>query len=595
MTISTEHRGAATATIRRDGTGVVVMGERTELIAESTVERARARAIGVLIAHAAEIDRPLTVVSKDPSGLAHLVVNPNGNVEESTEPVAPQREVEMAPEISYSSAGEAPPMTAPLSTGAVRQAQAAASASASASGGTVADAGTRLPEVRSVPTPTPARGVTPVTSDDAVDDAVADQADPVTAPKAAATEARSAATEARSAATATSEPSFDDVAASASETRGANSTSHADPEPAVASVASAAAAEPVVAEPATAEPVQAEPTTPAPAAAPAAAPTAVPAPTPAASVNERPANPSRRSFIEEETEAARAERGFRGTLNKMGFKLAPNASEASERSDINRVSQHWAGPRTIAIVNGKGGASKTPTTAMLSAVFARNGGSGVLAWDNNETRGTLGWRTEQAQHEATVQALLPNAALLMSAEARSSDLTGYLHHQVADKYDVLRSNPNILAEDQRLTSAEFDAIHGVAAKYFRLIFIDSGNDESADRWRRMIDRADQIVIATTARGEHAEAGALLLEALRDRGEHSAQLAKNAVVVVSQADHKGGTSQAQHVADGFRSMARTASVIPFDPAMRAGKLAFDSLKPETQRAWLSAAAGVAQGL
>lgn len=519
MTI--DNREAATATIRRDGTGVVMFAGRTELIAESSVERARARAIGLLVNHAASEDRPLSVVSKDPSGTAHLVVNPNGNVEENTEPPSTEREFEMAPEVSFASA-DVPDLTGPITTGA-----------------------TRLPEVRSVPTPTPATGVSTVS---AVVDPGAEVSD--------------------GAVVADPIPTFDAPAASG--------PAPAEDAPAPVSAAEAAAAiDEVVAE-----------------AAPA---TRRAAAEPPAVVNERPASPARRSFIEEEVVKPHAERGFRGALNKVGFKLAPNAAEASERADIAAVSQHWAGPRTIAIVNGKGGASKTPTTAMLSAVFARNGGSGVLAWDNNETRGTLGWRTEQAQHEATVQALLPNAEALMGMQAQASDLTNYLHHQVADKYDVLRSNPNILAEDQRLTKGEFDAIHAVAAKYFRLIFIDSGNDESADRWRRMIDRADQIVIATTARGEHAEAGALLLEALRERGEHSAQLAQNAVVVVSQADHKAGPKQAESVADGFRSMARAASVIPFDAAMRAGKLSYDALKPETQRAWLAAAAAVAKGL
>ena len=100
MDTSTDNRTPATATIRPDGSGVVVIDGRTELIAESTVERARARAIGVLVTHAAEQDRPVSVVSKDPSGTAHLVVNPNGNVEESTTPLPAQREMEMAPEVS---------------------------------------------------------------------------------------------------------------------------------------------------------------------------------------------------------------------------------------------------------------------------------------------------------------------------------------------------------------------------------------------------------------------------------------------------------------------------------------------------------------
>ena len=494
--MDTTMQTATTATLRDNGTGEVILGDRVEAITEHTLEKARAKAIALIIGYAAEIEHAVTVISHDPSGTAHLVVTPEGDVHENARASAA---AEPAPRVD--------PVTAADAASTAFDPTPIATATA-----------TGEQEIVSIPT-VPVNAAPAVAETPVVETPVAFNAPPTHAP--------------------------------------------------AAPQASAPAA-------------------------PAAPAPATPAPVRPVTTTERTSAP-RRSFITEETKAQRAEKGFRGALAKMGLPIGPSAFEAAERADLAAVSRHWTGPRTIAIVNGKGGASKTPTTAMLSAVFARNGGSGVLAWDNNETRGTLGWRTEQGAHEATVQALLPNAAHLMSAGAQSSDLAAYLHHQVADKYDVLRSNPNILAEDQRLTMGEFDAIHAVAAKYFRLIFIDSGNDESADRWRRMIDRADQIVIATTARGEHAEAGALLLEALRDRDEHSASLAKDAVVVVSQADHKGGTAHAEHVAEGFRQMARGASVIPFDPAMRAGKLTFDSLRPETQRAWLAAAAAVAQGL
>ncbi|MFP3589937.1 hypothetical protein SCB29_40980, partial [Paraburkholderia sp. SIMBA_055] len=65
------------------------------------------------------------------------------------------------------------------------------------------------------------------------------------------------------------------------------------------------------------------------------------------------------------------------------------------------VSAQWGQCRRIAVVNGKGGVGKTSATALLSAVFGREGGGGVLAWDNNPTRGSLGWRTESAGHDAT--------------------------------------------------------------------------------------------------------------------------------------------------------------------------------------------------
>ena len=163
---------------------------------------------------------------------------------------------------------------------------------------------------------------------------------------------------------------------------------------------------------------------------------------------------ARQSFLTQETIEEPAARGVRGVLTRVGIRVSPSDDERAERADIAAVSQHWPGPRTIAIVNGKGGAGKTPSTALLGAVFARNGGAGVLAWDNNQFRGTLGWRTEQGPHEATLLDLLPRAPDLMATGAQSADLAYFVHHQATDKYDVLRSKPMALADEQRLTAAD---------------------------------------------------------------------------------------------------------------------------------------------
>lgn len=138
------------------------------------------------------------------------------------------------------------------------------------------------------------------------------------------------------------------------------------------------------------------------------------------------------------------------------------------------------------MVNGKGGVGKTMTYAMLAAVYAREGGGNLLAWDNNDTRGTLGWRTEAGLYDTTVRDLLPAAETLLEPGAGVSDITRFVHHQSTDRYDVLRSNPELLATDQRIATAEFGLLMQVAARYYRLVIFDSGNDESADRWLRMI-------------------------------------------------------------------------------------------------------------
>jgi MinD-like ATPase involved in chromosome partitioning or flagellar assembly len=277
------------------------------------------------------------------------------------------------------------------------------------------------------------------------------------------------------------------------------------------------------------------------------------------------------------------------------MRVSPGQAEQAERADVHAVSQHWPGPRTIAVVNGKGGASKTPATILLAAIFARYGGAGVVAWDNNQTRGTLGWRTETGPHEGTLLDLLPRTGQLLSARAQAAELANYVHHQTRDRYDVLRSKPMVMADEQRLGAADVDAIHAVVTKYYRLIIMDSGNDESDPMWRRMIDHADQLVVVTTTRDDHAEAGVLLLEALTQRDEHSADLARGAVAIVSQADPNATRAEVSTIADGYARVTKDVVTIPHDPAMVDGILRYDALRSSTQRAWLSAGAAVARQL
>ncbi|WP_020018337.1 hypothetical protein [Promicromonospora sukumoe] len=323
---------------------------------------------------------------------------------------------------------------------------------------------------------------------------------------------------------------------------------------------------------------------------PASAP--VPAGEPSAPRSRREA---RQSFLTHQQDEDPATQGFRGMLTRMGIRVGPSESERLERADERAVSQHWPGPRTISMVNGKGGAGKTPSTVLLAAVFAQFGGAGVVTWDNNQTRGTLGWRTEQGPHESTLLDLLPQTDRLLGPSAQAADLARYVHHQTRDRFDVLRSKPIAMANEQRIEPQDVDAIHSVLSKYYRMILIDSGNDESDPMWQRMIDLTDQLVVATTTRDDHAEAGALLLEALGTRDGRSAYLAQQAVVVVSQADQKESSGELEKVADGYRSLAREVVTIPFDPAMVDGHLRYGALRPETRRAWLAAGAAVAGGL
>ena len=303
--------------------------------------------------------------------------------------------------------------------------------------------------------------------------------------------------------------------------------------------------------------------------------------------------PPRRSFIDTTSPTAQAI-GWRAIAARAGIRVPASAAQVLRREAVEWVSRHWAGCRLLAIVNGKGGIGKTMTTAMISAVFARHGGGNILAWDNNDTRGTLGWRTEYGLYDTTLRDLLPAATALLNPDATASDIARFVHHQTADRYDVLRSNPELLAADQRITTAEFDLLTRVAMHYYRLVIFDSGNDESADRWLRMIDSSHQLIIPTLPSADSAESAVLLLEALRNRDEHSAYLAENAVVVVTQPE-PGSRREAERIAHEFASQVRAVGLIPFDPALKSGALRFDALRPRTRDAWTLVAANAAIGL
>jgi hypothetical protein len=148
------------------------------------------------------------------------------------------------------------------------------------------------------------------------------------------------------------------------------------PEPVVVSAESAMV-------PVTAAPVDPQPWPPNPVASDTTPVPANPEPQTAAAATEEAA-PTRHSlketsFLVSAPVPEPATQGWRGTLTRLGLRMDPSEEELSEREDIRTVSQHWPGPRTIAVVNRKGGANKTPTVVMLSAILARYSGAATVA------------------------------------------------------------------------------------------------------------------------------------------------------------------------------------------------------------------------
>jgi hypothetical protein len=103
-----------------------------------------------------------------------------------------------------------------------------------------------------------------------------------------------------------------------------------------------------------------------------------------------------------------------------------------------------------------------------------------------------------------------------------------------------------------------------------------------------------LVVPTTNEEDRVEAALLTLQGLDLKGERSADLASNAVVIVSERQ-RGEARLSQETAEKFRPYVRDVVVVPFDEALKSGQIRFGALQPATRRAWLRAAAAVARGL
>ena len=75
-------------------------------------------------------------------------------------------------------------------------------------------------------------------------------------------------------------------------------------------------------------------------------------------------------------------------------------------------------PRVLAFANPKGGVHKTTATVLAAATVGSVRGRGVLAWDDNELRGTLGLRAGSARHARTIRHLVTTSRRSRSWRAR---------------------------------------------------------------------------------------------------------------------------------------------------------------------------------
>ncbi|MEV6599473.1 AAA family ATPase [Actinoplanes sp. NPDC051346] len=245
-------------------------------------------------------------------------------------------------------------------------------------------------------------------------------------------------------------------------------------------------------------------------------------------------------------------------------------------------------PRVLAFANPKGGVHKTTATVLAAATIGSVRGRGVLAWDDNELRGTLGLRAGSARHARTIRHLVGD--LIEIENMHGNDLMhffdGYLRHASDGSYDVLagEENPRFA---QRLDQSTVRRVMDLLRRTHDVICVDTGNNVESVNWQTVMRSADQLVVTTVPREDAAFTADWMLDVLNETGMED--LVANAVTLIS-CPSPGNLPLLDDLAKHFATRTREVAVVPYDPALEVGSsIEYAVLQPETKQAWLRAAA------
>ena len=289
--------------------------------------------------------------------------------------------------------------------------------------------------------------------------------------------------------------------------------------------------------------------------------------------------------------------GWRGRLRRWSgglIKPGMGPKEQAYEADRALIQKDFDGPRTIVFVNPKGGAAKTTGVLAAGFTFGTVRGGGVVAWDNNETRGTLGIRGARSTHRNTTRELLEDLGRFKDVyQSRIGDLGAFVRSQGDAHFDVLASDerPDVTGV---IHSADFREVHALLERFYRILIVDTGNNLRAENWLAAAEAADLLVVTSTIREDTGYSGLWMLDALQDAGY--ANLKYKTITVLSDPSPKVDENLARDLVSVYEQRTRGVYRVPYDPALVSGSvIPYAQLSEETRRSWLRACAAMAAAL
>jgi MinD-like ATPase involved in chromosome partitioning or flagellar assembly len=289
--------------------------------------------------------------------------------------------------------------------------------------------------------------------------------------------------------------------------------------------------------------------------------------------------------------------GWRGRVRRWsGGMISPQMGPAEMvHEDYRRVIQKdFDGPRTIAFLNPKGGAAKTTGVLAAGYTFGTVRGGAVVAWDNNETRGTLGIRAMRSTHRNTTRELLEDLEKFTDVyQSRIGDLGAFVRAQGDAHFDVLASDerPDVTGT---IRAKDFTAVHQLLERFYRIILVDTGNNMRAENWLAAAEAADLLVVTSTVREDTGYSGLWMLDALQDAGYQD--LKHRTITVLSDPSPSVDATLAHDLMQVYEQRTREVYRVPYDPSLVSGsEVPYAQLSRGTRDSWLRACAGMASAL
>ncbi|OBB92935.1 hypothetical protein A5779_21335 [Mycolicibacterium peregrinum] len=279
-----------------------------------------------------------------------------------------------------------------------------------------------------------------------------------------------------------------------------------------------------------------------------------------------------------------ATRGWRKVLRKLtAINLGPSPAERKWNDLQRRINSNLRGTYTIAVMGQKGGVSKTTTTVGLGQALAHYRDDKVVAIDGNTAKGNLANRIDEPSN-GNWKTLLGDSKL--------DSYTDFRHHTGKDSssgLEVLGSYKG----NEVITGVQLYQATQTLGKQYPVSLIDCGNQLLDDVTAAVLAMADAVVIVSTTSLDGALAASDTINFLLAHGYP--HLVSSAVVVISNVSKVPANKSVRQLHEDFERVVRAVHAVPYDPHLHeAAAIDMQRLKPDTKRAFIEAAASVADG-